>query len=211
MSRRTANNRTSLCSHWGRLPLMSRHDRDDNDGSFMDRIWGVLRPESRPYIIAGAIVLCFLLLTHGHIALPFVAGWSDARQLIEREQQRDALKRELAEYHRAIPHFRSPEGQAQARRLFYKYREEGEVPIRPMPQGPGDGLAERLNGWVDERKTGAQDWTLDRTEVLKRWVMDPPEPEDSSEAPNEAESAPAVEDMAREAFEANDAAKTMKD
>ena len=190
---------------------MSRHDRDDNDGSFMDRIWDVLRPGSRRYVVAGAILLWLLFLTRGAITLPLVVGWSDVRQLLEREHQRDALKRELDEYHRAIPHFRSPEGQQQARRLFYKYREEGEVPIRPTPRGTGDGLAERLNGWVDETKSEAKDWSLDRTEILKRWATDPPREENADEAGSAATSQPAVEDLAREAFEANDAAKTTEE
>ncbi|NSW55570.1 MAG: hypothetical protein HPY44_06120 [Armatimonadetes bacterium] len=190
---------------------MNRHDRDDSDCSFMDRIWEVLRPGSRRYVIAGAILFWLLFLTRGAITLPLVVGWSDARQLLERERQRDALKRELDEYHRAIPHFRSPEGQQQARRMFYKYREEGEVSIRPTPQAPGDGLAERLNGWMDATKNEARDWSLDRSEVLKRWAMDPPEEENAEEGVSGATSAPAVEDLAREAFEANDAAKTGAD
>lgn len=181
---------------------MSRYHSHHSTPSIMDRALELLQPASRRYVIVGAVFLCVFLITRGAVTLPLAVGWSDARDLLEREQHRDALKRELAEYHRAIPHFRSPEGQEQARRMFYKYRDQGEIPVRPTPVSPEEGITERLNGWVDDHQEGAKDWSRDRTQVLRRWALDPAptdESDDTSASPQRS-----LDDLAREAFEANE-------
>lgn len=141
-----------------------------------ERLRSLLPTRRERHVLVFIVVAVTLLLMREAAFVPVRIGWSSARSLVESDDELARLHAEAAEYHRAAKFFESEAGREYARKLGGSYLEEGERPVRivPEPEREDDSTARRFWERVATREASAAASVRRNARILKRWAFDPP-------------------------------------
>lgn len=143
-------------------------------------------------VLVGAVTL----LTRTPLTLPFVVGWSDARELVQKQRKLARLKMIAREYRRTADFFETEEGRRLARKLVYNEydHEEHLVVPRVQPASKPATVGQRAEQWINRQEKVIADWLREQVLILKCWVLGAP-----SEDISVASHARSLDELALEA------------